>query len=85
MKLIHNQQPSAQDVDSANASFVPMATIRKRVAKIKRRWTPEVAKSRAVEGQRRREELECLLVELLDAECEDGEELADFPTLSLVG
>lgn len=45
--------------------FVDMATIRRRVAKIKNSWTPEVATARAKEGDRRRRELENIVLDLI--------------------
>ncbi len=41
--------------------FVDMDTIRRRLAKIKNRWSPEMVRARALEGTRRRAELEALL------------------------
>ncbi len=38
-----------------------LATIRQRVARIKRTWTPETVRARAIEGARRRSELAALL------------------------
>ena len=38
-----------------------LATIQRRVASIKRSWTPEESRARAVEGRRRRRELEALV------------------------
>ena len=54
-------QNSDFSVNAADASFVDMATIRQRVATIKKRWSPETAKARDIEGARRRFELEALL------------------------
>ena len=44
--------------------FLDMATIRRRVARIKNGWSPELARARAIEGERRREALALLLDEL---------------------
>ncbi|MCA9126077.1 MAG: hypothetical protein KDB22_03290 [Planctomycetales bacterium] len=72
----------SNDLLTENASFIPMEVIRRRVARIKNRWTPEIANSRAAEGRRRREELECLLSDLLAEETSVAD---DVPHLSLVG
>jgi hypothetical protein len=56
----------------AESSELDMLTIRRRVAKIKSRWAPEVAQSRAIEGARRRRELDAMVSELL------GDLRADF-------
>ena len=48
-----------------NREFVDMETIRRRVARIKNSWTPETVHARAVEGVRRREQLESLVLDLL--------------------
>mgnify|MGYP001361035098 CR=1 FL=1 len=71
-------------------SELDMLTIRRRVAKIKSRWTPEETQARASEGTRRRRELDALVIELMgdyrdeqlrgDAACCD-----DSHGLTLVG
>ena len=53
------------------ATELDMATIRQRVAQIKKRWTPEVAQARAAEGARRRRELDALVNQLLGEMSED--------------
>ena len=53
------------------ATELDMATIRQRVAQIKKRWTPEVAQARATEGARRRRELDALVNQLLGEMSED--------------
>ncbi|MEZ6135283.1 MAG: hypothetical protein R3C53_10270 [Pirellulaceae bacterium] len=64
--------------------FIDMETIRRRVAKIKNRWSPETAKARAIEGVRRRADLEALLSEIAEElECENEAELAG--SFGLVG
>lgn len=66
---------------STNGTELDMQTIRRRVANIKKQWTPEVAQARASEGARRRLELDLMVsallremrdeyqVEAADAEC----------------
>ncbi len=46
-------------------SELDMLTIRRRVAKIKSRWTAEETQARAAEGTRRRHELDALVSELM--------------------
>ena len=88
MKSLSLVQQETTTLDSTtqgnhqSETFIDMETIRRRVAKIKNQWTPEVARARASEGLRRRAELESLLVEL--AALEDGKQ-CEFPELSLVG
>jgi hypothetical protein len=55
--------------DSAN--FLDMATIRQRVASIKNRWSPETVRARAIEGARRRVELEGLVAGLIDLDADE--------------
>ncbi len=52
-------------------SFVDMATIRQRVALIKNRWSPETVRARAIEGARRRVELEGFVANLVDFDAEE--------------
>lgn len=54
-----------QTTRDISATELDMATIRRRVAQIKQRWTPEVAQARAAEGARRRRELDMLVNQLL--------------------
>ncbi len=68
-----NTQMSADD----NQPFVDMDTIRRRVATIKNRWSPETAAARAVEVRRRRESLEDLVLDLL-TDISDSEESCDI-------
>lgn len=62
---------SIENYDRAEATtdgeekFLDMATIRRRVATIKNRWTPETVRARAIEGARRRIELEDLVADVL--------------------
>lgn len=57
-------------------SELDLLTIRRRVAKIKKSWTPEVAHARAAEGKRRRRELDTLVAGLLR---EMSDEALDSP------
>ncbi|MEM7478949.1 MAG: hypothetical protein AAF483_28535 [Planctomycetota bacterium] len=61
-------------------------TIRSRVADIKAEWSPEEAQARAIEGARRRAELQNLMLELL-CDVSDSEESCDLVEhgFSLVG
>lgn len=52
-------------------SQLDLLTIRRRVAKIKNNWTPEVAHARALEGKRRRRELDALVEGLLKEMSQD--------------
>lgn len=54
-----------QTTRDISATELDMATIRRRVAQIKQRWTPEVAQARAAEGVRRRRELDAMVSQLL--------------------
>jgi hypothetical protein len=67
MKVLHETSR-----DNSSAAVLDMATIRRRVAGIKNRWTPEIAQARAAEGIRRRRELDSLLAELLLQNATDG-------------
>lgn len=49
----------------AGRGELDMNTIRRRVARIKSQWSPEVARARAAEGARRRRELDALVDHLL--------------------
>jgi hypothetical protein len=66
--------------------FLDMATIRRRVARIKNGWNEETARARATEGARRRRELEELLIGHL-CDVGDSEESCDLRKsgFSLVG
>ena len=78
MKVIHKPgheiigQSAARDHD-----FVDMDTIRRRVATIKGAWSPETVRARAIEGERRRDELENLLLDLL-TDTSGSEETCDL-------
>lgn len=56
--------------DSAG-NFLDMATLRQRVASIKNRWSPETVRARAIEGARRRVELEGLVASLADLDADE--------------
>lgn len=65
-----------------------LRTIRRRVAKIKQSWTPEIAQARAAEGARRRRELDALVNQWLGERREDGasyQSTLDRHGLSLIG
>ena len=47
------------------SQILDIATIRRRVAMIKSGWSEETARARAAEGQRRRNQLESFLLDLL--------------------
>lgn len=84
MKIAH------QTVARSTVSELDMSTIRRRVAQIKRRWTPEEAQARAAEGLRRRRELDALVGQLLgefgaDKLLTDHEDCDDAHGLTLVG
>ena len=80
MKIAHE----TRDFENSN-DFVDIDTIRRRVAMIKSRWTPEVARARASEGARRRSEFDRLVTALLLEANESCEESQDTHGLSLVG
>lgn len=65
---------SAADLElggEPNHNFLDMATIRQRVALIKNRWSPETVRARAIEGARRRVELEGLVANLMDFDADE--------------
>jgi hypothetical protein len=67
-------------------SELDMLTIRRRVAQIKNKWTPEVAQARAAEGARRRRELDAMVSQLLgDLRDDRREQEADSHGLTLIG
>lgn len=65
---------------------VDLETVRRRVEQIKSSWSPETARARAEEGERRRQQLEFLLLDLM-TETSESEESCDLEQhgLSLVG
>lgn len=78
MATLHAKQNDRKNdlTAKSEAEFLDMATIRRRLAKIKNCWSPETARARAIEGARRREQLEILLGDLMedrndDRPCED--------------
>lgn len=84
MKIAHNT------TRNNNGTELDIQTIRRRVANIKKQWTPEVARARAAEGARRRSELDsmvCGLLREMRDECEFQAYQADNATnrLTLVG
>jgi len=67
-------------------SELDMLTIRRRVAQIKNKWTPEVSQARAAEGARRRRELDAMVAQLLgDLRDHRPEQNFDAHGLSLIG
>lgn len=74
----------------ASGAELDIQTIRQRVANIKKQWTPEVARARAIEGARRRFELDSMVSALL-LEMREDYELDTFDSdsgatrLTLVG
>ncbi len=67
-------------------AFLDLETIQRRVAAIKQSWSPETARARRLEGKRRREQLESLMLDLM-TETSDSEESCDLAEhgFSLVG
>lgn len=59
MKIAHNTTRNTSGTE------LDMHTIRRRVANIKKQWTPEIAQERAAEGARRRLELDSMVSGLL--------------------
>ena len=86
MKLIEKSPMAATSPTVGREEFVDMETIRRRVAKIKNGWTLETVKARAIEGDRRRRELETLMLDLM-TDPTDSEESCDIGLhgFSLVG
>jgi hypothetical protein len=54
---------------TTESSELDIATIRRRVASIKRKWSPETVRARAIEGERRRSELAALLARAVEEGC----------------
>lgn len=84
--LAHLDRVPREVSEAESEAFLPLETIRQRVAAIKGSWTAEQAKARAIEGVRRRRELEDLFLELL-CDTEGSEETCDLSEhgFSLVG
>ena len=61
------QKPSREIPDHVRGmrDYVDIDTIRRRVARIKNEWSDETIRARANEGARRRDELECILLDVL--------------------
>ena len=81
---------ATQTSRNTQSSELDMLTIRRRVAKIKSRWAPEVVQARAAEGARRRRELDSLVSELMSEYSDnystnDCETNGDAHGLTLVG
>lgn len=70
-----NNELASSDVQSADlGAFVPMAEIRRRVKQVKQGWTPAIARARAAEGARRRDQLaELLSTVMLDESASEAE------------
>lgn len=85
MRVMPTHRNQTQE-HAAGEGFLDMETIRRRVAKIKNRWSAETARSRAIEGARRRSELEDLVLDLL-TDTRDSEESCNLEQhgFSLVG
>jgi len=83
MQLVHENKSKAANV---TGRFIDIGTIRRRVAKVKNRWSAETTRSRAIEGTRRRDELEALLMDYI-CDTEESEECLDLKQhgFSLVG
>jgi hypothetical protein len=64
MKLTQHGEQERSTTDGMT-QFVPLSEIRRRVARIKSGWNDDTAQARAAEGQRRRDELESLLWDVL--------------------
>ncbi len=84
IKLHENQTDIVEQ--RAGKRELDLDTIRRRVARIKRGWSPEMVRARADEGRRRRAELENMFYEYL-CDTSDSEETCDLGNagLSLVG
>ena len=54
--------------DSVATSELDISTIRRRVDSIKRKWSPETVRARAIEGARRRSELGALVANVHEDE-----------------
>jgi hypothetical protein len=82
MKILEN----SRNRQNTSVRFLDINTIERRVAAIKRGWSPETARARSVEGARRRRDLEDLVLDRLcdttDSEVFCDVDEADF---SLVG
>lgn len=86
MKLIEKNRVEATRPTVGRDEFIDIETIRRRVAKIKNGWTADTVRARAVEGNRRRRELENLVLDLM-TDTTESEESCDIGLhgFSLVG
>lgn len=62
---IYKEESTTNNQTTTPDNFLDMATIRSRVARIKASWTPETKRARAKEGERRRRELESIVLDLI--------------------
>ena len=65
MNVIEHTENTAETRRASESSHLDLDTIRRRVAMIKSGWSEETARARAAEGQRRRNQLESFLLDLL--------------------
>lgn len=86
MKVLQETRNESVQPSAVREHFIDMETIRRRVAKIKNQWSVETSRARALEGKRRRGELEQLVLELL-TDTSESEEYFDLKEngFSLVG
>ena len=86
MRIYKEAEQTNTDRNDPSERFLDMATIRRRVAKIKNSWTAETAQARSQEGERRRRELEAIILDLM-TDTADSEEYVpvEQASFSLVG
>lgn len=74
------------NVPQSVEGFLDLETIRRRVARIKNSWSPDTIRARSREGDRRRRELETLVLDVI-TDTSDSEEYCSLETsnFSLVG
>lgn len=86
MKVIEMNRSEATRPTIGREEFIDIETVRRRVAKIKNGWTSDTVRARATEGDRRRRELESLILDLM-TDTSDSEESCDIGLhgFSLVG
>ncbi|QDV22941.1 hypothetical protein [Aureliella helgolandensis] len=85
MKVLHESRREHTGTNGSNG-FLDMATIQRRVAKIKNGWTADMVRARAEEGRRRRQELDSLVLHLMgDEGFADDEQNSGLGGLTLVG
>jgi len=68
---VEPREPNLMVEGDSATNFLDIATIRQRVASIKNRWSPETVRARAIEGARRRVELEGLVASLVDFDADE--------------